>query len=757
MSQILKLAHENQQLKRQINQYQQVLGVSPYVDDSLLKGGYRVVKTIADRDAIKCCWRKQGMKVLVIGNDLSFKEYVLKSSNCKENVWEEINLTVEENEVFLTEDYSELEENLTTQKELNLILKQLILNLQTSLNNKLHKGTYTGTAQDLKNDIDSKANISHTHDISSITNLQNSLDTINNDINNLEGIHYTWSPTNRTLTLFDNNGNQLSQVSLVSLDNEGTDIRYNASTLSLELYNADNELLDSIPVSSFIGSVGTQLQLNSNELQLKDSQGNILSTVSFAVSNIQGLQTALDNKLDKGTYTGTAQDLKNDVNGKLNKPTTTANTTTHPFVVGEDGNGNSARLPAGDLGKNFFNSDLSNTTARNHTMNAGVTINTLGNPHTLSGLPNENADIANFRKVRVQNTSGLDSVVDSKNLLTDGMTSMSDAEKDNWRLAQRKTGENYSLGQPRVDLILPFTIDRLKNYVQYVSIIGLNLFLNTSSPSVASVNLVRYKNINGDALPEEINVASNVEVNQINPSILTFGFNFLNFNEGYYKVVITHNGLTNLSSPDIIIKDNIVYTNNLPDNFQNNLVYADNYTTTNISVEKTYNTNARGFATVEQFSKIRIIPASAVLQGISYTFDVTLSGQVTSEPYNVIDRAVNEMGLSYDKDISVTGNLIDLSFKLGVGSTVMGKSMTIANTPIYKFRVYVDIYNGVAKMVVINLNDNTITTQTKIFQQLNQDLYFMIKSFGSGNISNIGQVNGTKINIILDDKYKAGI
>ena len=138
-----------------------------------------------------------------------------------------------------------------------------------------------------------------------------------NRLTNLEGINYIWSPTNRTLTLYDNNGNQLSQVSLVSLDNEGTDIRYNASTLSLELYNADNELLDSIPVSSFIGSVGTQLQLNSNQLQLKDSQGNVLSTVGFTVSNIQGLQTALDGKLDKGGYVGTAQDLYTHIEGKI--------------------------------------------------------------------------------------------------------------------------------------------------------------------------------------------------------------------------------------------------------------------------------------------------------------------------------------------------------------------------------------------------------------------------------------------------------
>ena len=104
-------------------------------------------------------------------------------------------------------------------------------------------------------------------------------------IANLEGVNYIWSPTNRTLTLFDKEGNQLSQVSLISLDNEGTTLKYNSSTLSLELYNEDNEVLASIPVSSFIGSVGTQLQLTSNQLQLKDSQGNVLSTVTLQIDS----------------------------------------------------------------------------------------------------------------------------------------------------------------------------------------------------------------------------------------------------------------------------------------------------------------------------------------------------------------------------------------------------------------------------------------------------------------------------------------
>ena len=152
----------------------------------------------------------------------------------------------------------------------------------------------TGFAQIGQTQKDFNKSVSDYKEIVDIKNIEQ-----DERIENLEGISYTWSPTIRTLTVYDNNGNQLSQVSLASLDNEGTDLRYNASTLSLELWNADNKLLDSIPVSSFIGSVGTQLQLNSNQLQLKDSQGNVLSTVTFEVSNISGLQTTLNNKQDR--------------------------------------------------------------------------------------------------------------------------------------------------------------------------------------------------------------------------------------------------------------------------------------------------------------------------------------------------------------------------------------------------------------------------------------------------------------------------
>ena len=241
MPNLIQLLQENQRLKNQLNKLKQTNNLTPYINDDIIKGGYRVVKTIVDRNNIDCCYRKKGMKVLVVGDDLSFKEYILKTDNCKENIWEEVDVKVEENEVFLIEDYSELSENLTTQKELNLILKQLVLNLQTqidniefldekiqiteatnfaqigqtqkdfnknvsdyktnsdlknqeqddrltdiedentnqyglinnlqtSLNNKLDKGTYTGNAQDLKDEIDSKTSNKYNDEANSIAN-----------------------------------------------------------------------------------------------------------------------------------------------------------------------------------------------------------------------------------------------------------------------------------------------------------------------------------------------------------------------------------------------------------------------------------------------------------------------------------------------------------------------------------------------------------------------------------------------------------
>lgn len=578
---------------------------------------------------------------------------------------------------------------------------------------------------------------------------------------NLEGINYIWSPTNRTLTLFDREGNQLSQVSLVSLDNEGTDLRYNASTLSLELYNADNQLLDSIPVSSFIGSVGTQLQLNSNQLQLKDNQGNILSTVSFAVSNIQGLQTALDNKenisnkqnnlaidgtgtkyptvdavnsvlnnkLDKGTYTGTAQDLKNDVNGKLSKPTTTSTTTSYPFVVGEDGNGNSARLPAGDLGKNFFNSDLSNTTARNHTMNAGITVNTLGNPHTLSGLPNKNTDIANFRKVRVQNTSGLDGVVDSKNLLTDGVTSMTDAEKDAWRAAQRKTNETYSTSAPRIDYILPFVIKR-ENAIQYIMLQGINLYVNPATTIIKIVNTVTLQEY--DVLTNSITVYAN------DYNSLQFSFNFSTVPVGTYKIKLVNSLVQNIDNTSFDVVDSI---NSIPINctwetIQNNDSVFNSHTAPIITnFNSIYqkcaivNYNSHSELTIAEVSK-----SSLILTQSQSNMDWIITLDITHNKNNsywggwFVGLMKSSIGIDLLNNIDFgygrSGNRYSLIPLSNINTFISTDSILYEKLIIVKTGLKITLF-------WINGSTTTLVGTTTLFENINSDVSLVLKTYGS--------------------------
>ena len=113
---------------------QEAFADSNLVDDYFLKGGYKVVSDITCRNNIPCEYRKLGMQVMVVGPDASFKKYVLKGNDpCSNEGWEELINATNEVEVKLVEDYSVLGESLNTQRDLNLKLKQLILNLQTQI------------------------------------------------------------------------------------------------------------------------------------------------------------------------------------------------------------------------------------------------------------------------------------------------------------------------------------------------------------------------------------------------------------------------------------------------------------------------------------------------------------------------------------------------------------------------------------------------------------------------------------------------
>ncbi|WP_294286570.1 hypothetical protein [uncultured Chryseobacterium sp.] len=194
-----------------------------------------------------------------------------------------------------------------------------------------------------------------------------------------------WSPTDRKLSLADSKGALVSEISLQTLDDEGTDLRYNPETASLELYNADNKLLDSIPVSDFVMNVGTQLALNSNTLQLKDSRGTVLSSLTFAVSNIGGLQALLDNKVEKTTTIGTAYPLQGGGNLSADKSLSIlqANTNTAGYISSADWNTFNNKLDKPSMAANslakWSGSALANSMLQDNGTSRGIGSNNYSN------------------------------------------------------------------------------------------------------------------------------------------------------------------------------------------------------------------------------------------------------------------------------------------------------------------------------------------------------------------------------------------
>lgn len=123
-------------IKKELSKYS--FGENPFIDDAIFKGGYRVVRTIKERNAIDCCHRKLGMRVMVIGQDYSYKDYILKGEDCSNDDWYLVNNdsegpidTITDGDVTLLDDYSDLNigTNIETQQDLNKALHDLLITI----------------------------------------------------------------------------------------------------------------------------------------------------------------------------------------------------------------------------------------------------------------------------------------------------------------------------------------------------------------------------------------------------------------------------------------------------------------------------------------------------------------------------------------------------------------------------------------------------------------------------------------------------
>lgn len=116
----------------------------------------------------------------------------------------------------------------------------------------------------------------------------------------VNGITIVANQSASELYLKNVDGTTLATINLGFLNNEGTTFFYNETSEKLELKNDDGEVLSEVPVSAFVANLMQSVNFNGSTpqtLEFKDAEGNVVDSVTFTVSNIQGLQNALDGKI----------------------------------------------------------------------------------------------------------------------------------------------------------------------------------------------------------------------------------------------------------------------------------------------------------------------------------------------------------------------------------------------------------------------------------------------------------------------------
>lgn len=293
-----------------------------------------------------------------------------------------------------------------------------------------------------------------------------------------------------------------------------------------------------------------------------------------------------------------------EIDEKIDKPTEEGTTATHPYVFGLDRKNNPVKLPAGDLGKNFSNTNLTFTEHRSHNLNGQNLSFTGGKVGFGVAVPTEAVDVSGRVKADavILNTNNSSAIANrlrtngtflyhanssalEKRLMyydatdiTNLLKSMNDNQKEEWRRALLKAGEGYSTGQPRVDFILPFKLTKEIKGIQYVSVIGSNLLLNTNDCEVVLINVATRQEWRVDVINTSASTTSQ----------FSFGFDFENLPLGSYRLRVRNGTMTNIDTTSFEVVESVISRNLSGLNWQTWMFRSDlqNFTANGIRIHR---------------------------------------------------------------------------------------------------------------------------------------------------------------------------
>lgn len=343
---------------------------------------------------------------------------------------------------------------------------------------------------------------------------------------------------------------------------------------------------------------------------------------------------------------------KEKIHQKLNRPANDGNVLDYPKIVGLNDNGDVARLPAGDLGKNIANSSLTSVTGAGLTLGADWEMRTSGKNYSISGLNDVSNDLT-FNTFIAQNTAGKVGKSTGKQVFLTVPTSLTEAERTAWKTAMNG---GWTTNTMSVAVTYPQFIKYGEIGEKFITVLGANLNLNPASFTIEIL----------DSTDTVMKVINNSKVSLIDSNRLNFWDNTFNtLPIGMYKLRIWNGVAYYVYSSVFEITNNIQSVD-----FTNNVW---NFTTYN-NQPYTGSSSTNAFVSISlDHSFYNTMPVNASQAMISATSQSFLTNQdnfivdfyLSSSGTNPSNSRINVIGITENPD-----NLFnDMITWLGVGGS----------------------------------------------------------------------------------------
>ncbi|MDM1548696.1 hypothetical protein HX096_12615 [Empedobacter falsenii] len=175
-------------------------------------------------------------------------------------------------------------------------------------------------------------------------------------------------------------------------------------------------------------------------------------------------------------------------------PTEDATVESHPYVVVIDAEGKSAKRNATDFGKVDTVMGVAADGNKNVDI-SGQAMNWTNASQQMSALVSKHNDATYNRLLGMDSQGNLNEV--GIYALTNEMSKATDAQKDLWRNASRKSNETTGATVPSITAVNAITLGNNAGFNYPFSVLGVNLNL------VQHVNLIKVKDEQGQLIPEE--------------------------------------------------------------------------------------------------------------------------------------------------------------------------------------------------------------------------------------------------------------